>query len=369
MIAPSLSPAVPANQDAGLIIREREPVNHEYSFDRLSEGPDPLDRLTPNHLFYIRSHFKAPHLDAASHTLSIEGSVHTPVTFSLADLKKLPAEHRIATLECAGNGRVFLSPAEEGAQWQLGAVGTADWTGVLLSSLLDRANLDPRVLELVFEGAGAGKAKEKPIPPGEITYARSLPIAKAREVLIAYAMNGEDIPTDHGFPLRAIVPGFYGMSSVKWLTRIRAVTESFNGYWQTSDYAYWAEEGGLPVRRPLGEIQIKSSIARPCTREIIAAGEPYTIFGAAWTGGPEITRVDITTDDGATWSQAELIDPDEYGVWRRWRLLWQVPSKPGDYILKSRATDASGTTQREEHDKRFGSYVINHTVPIEVTVR
>jgi DMSO/TMAO reductase YedYZ molybdopterin-dependent catalytic subunit len=364
----SMSTQPPTNE-VGPIIRERDPVNYEYPFDHLSDGPGAKDRLTPNHLFYIRSHFKAPHLDAATHLLHIEGDMSTPFALGIGDLKKLHAETRTATLECAGNGRVFLSPAEEGAQWQLGAVATAEWTGVPLSILLDRADLDPNVVEIVFEGAGSGKAREKPIPPGEITYARSLPFAKAREVLIAYAMNGEDIPPDHGYPLRAIVPGYYGMSSVKWLTRIRAVTQPFQGYWQTSDYAYWDDDGGNPVRRPLGEIQIKSSIARPRISEIIAKGEPYAIFGAAWTGGPDIIGVDVSTDDGRTWSAAELIDPKEYGVWRRWRFLWNVSAEPGEFILRSRATDASGTTQPNEHDKNFGSYVIHHTIPIEVTVR
>jgi DMSO/TMAO reductase YedYZ molybdopterin-dependent catalytic subunit len=361
--------SVPPTPDSGLIIRESEPVNHEYSFDRLSETVGPGKRLTPNHLFYIRSHFKAPHIDAETHTLRIEGSVEAAFTLSVEDLRKLPSITCTVTLECAGNGRVFLSPAEEGAQWQLGAVGTAQWTGVPLTTLLDRAHLDPHAVELVFEGADAGKAKNPPTPPGEITYARSLPIAKAKDALIAYSMNGEDIPTDHGFPIRAIVPGYYGMSSVKWLTRIRAVDDPFQGYWQTSEYAYWEEQGGLPVRRPLGEVHLKSSIARPCIREVIPAGHPYTVFGAAWTGGPGVTCVEVTTDNGATWFPAELIDPNEYGVWRRWRFFWEVPSKPGDYILQSRATDEAGTTQREEHDQRFGSYVIDQTIPVAVTVR
>ncbi len=360
---------IPTIPGAGLIVREREPVNHESPFDLLSEGAALRDRLTPNHLFYIRSHFKAPHLDGAAHVLEIEGAVQSPFAMGVEDLKRLSAETRTATLECAGNGRVFLSPAEEGAQWQLGAAATAEWTGVPLATLLDRAHLDSSVVELVFEGADSGKAKTKPTPPSEITYARSLPLAKAREVLIAYAMNGEDIPADHGYPLRAIVPGFYGMASVKWLRRIRAVTERFHGYWQTSDYAYWDDEGGLPVRRALGEIQLKSSIARPRTREVVAAGRRYTVFGAAWTGGPEVTGVEVSTDDGATWSDTELIDPSEYGVWRRWRFVWNVPPGRGEYRLKSRATDASGAKQPAEHDKNFGSYVINHTIAIEVTAR
>jgi DMSO/TMAO reductase YedYZ molybdopterin-dependent catalytic subunit len=178
-------------------------------------------------------------------------------------------------------------------------------------------------MELILQGAGTGKAKEKPMPPGEITYARSIPFKKAHEVLLAYQMNGKDIPIDHGFPLRAIVPGYFGMSSVKWLTSIQAVETPFQGYWQTSDYAYWDNEGGLPVRRPLLEMKVKSSIARPRTREIVSAGQTSTIFGAAWTGEAEVLLVEVSTDDGATWEEAEFVDAQLYGVWRRWKFDWR----------------------------------------------
>jgi DMSO/TMAO reductase YedYZ molybdopterin-dependent catalytic subunit len=143
-------------------------------------------------------------------------------------------------LECAGNGRAFLIPQAEGAQWELGAVGNAEWTGVPLAALLERAGIEDAACEIVLEGAGQGTPKEPPVPPGPISYAWSLPRNKAlqREVLIAYAMNGCDLPQDHGYPVRAIVPAHFGMASVKWLTRIQAVREPFRGYWQTSDYAY-----------------------------------------------------------------------------------------------------------------------------------
>jgi DMSO/TMAO reductase YedYZ molybdopterin-dependent catalytic subunit len=354
---------------SGFIVREREPVNLEYPFDHLAEDPDARGRLTPNELFYVRSHFKAPMLDASDYFLKVQGSVQNPFTMTLDQLKQLPSESRIATLECAGNGRVFLSPAEEGAQWQLGAVGTAAWTGVPLVTLLDRAKLAPSAIELVFEGAGAGKPKEKPVPPGEISYARSLPIAKAQNILLAYKMNGEDIPRDHGYPVRAIVSGCYGMASVKWLTAIRAVDKPFQGYWQTSDYGYWDYEDGLPSRRPLLEMKVKSSIARPRVREIVPAGRSYTVFGAAWTGENEIVKVEVSTDDGKTWSQAEIVDPPVFGVWCRWKYDWHVPGQEMSVTLKSRATDSGGKTQPSEHDKSYGSYVIHHTVGIEVITK
>src|SRR5919106_2414244 len=215
----------------GLIIRQKEPNNLETPLDRVDSF------LTPAELFYIRSHFPTPKLELASYRLHVNGAVRHPFSLSYQQLRDMPSETRLATLECAGNSRVFLIPQTEGAQWELGAVGNAEWTGVPLRTLLERAGMEQDACEVVLEGADRGTPKEQPIPPGPISYARSLACEKAmqREVLIAYQMNGRDLPEDHGYPVRAIVPGHYGMASVKWLTRISAVSEPFRGYWQTSD--------------------------------------------------------------------------------------------------------------------------------------
>ena len=352
----------PGEPQVGLIIREREPVNLEYPFDQLDAF------LTPNDLFYIRSHFKAPRLDAKTYRLAIDGAVKQPFTISYKDLLAMPAVTRPATLECAGNGRIFLVPQVKGAQWQLGAVSTAQWTGVPLSALLDRAGLDPNACEVIFEAADKGTPKEEPVPPGETRYARSISVEKASDALIAYAMNGEEIPVDHGFPLRAIVPGHYGMASVKWLTHIRVVDQPFEGYWQTSDYGYWDFQDGNPIRHALGAMAVKSAIARPRTREFIPAGQAYQVFGASW-GGEVVTATEVSTDDGKSWQPVRFLDEEQPFVWRRWQFDWKVPEQKGVYLLRSRATDARGNAQPEEHEKRFGTYVIHHTFPIEVVVR
>jgi len=252
---------------AGLIIRQKEPTNLEMPFDRVDSY------LTPTELFYIRSHFPAPRIDVAGYQLRIDGAVRNPLTLSYEELREMPSETRTATLECAGNGRVFLVPQVRGAQWELGAVGNAEWTGVPLRALLERAGLEDDACEVVLEGADRGTPTEEPIPPGPISYARSVPREKAvqPEVLIAYQMNGRDLSRDHGYPVRAIVPGHYGMASVKWLTRIQAVREPFQGYWQTSDYGYWDSLDGKPVRRALAEMKLKSAIARPRVYETIFA--------------------------------------------------------------------------------------------------
>src|SRR3954467_386862 len=199
---------------AGLIIRQKEPKNLEAPFDRIDSY------LTPAELFYIRSHFPTPDLGRASYKLRIDGAVTGPFDLSYDDLRSMPSETRVATLEGAGNSRGFLVPQVPGAQWELGAVSNAEWTGVPLRALLERAGLADDACEIVLEGADRGTPKEEPMPPVPISYAWSLSRAKAlrSEVLIAYQMNGRDLPRDHGFPVRAIVPGHYGMASVKWLT-------------------------------------------------------------------------------------------------------------------------------------------------------
>jgi DMSO/TMAO reductase YedYZ molybdopterin-dependent catalytic subunit len=356
--------AVRQSSSIGLIIRQREPKNLETPFDQIDSF------VTPTELFYIRSHFTAPMLDIASYQLRVDGAVRNPFCLSYHQLRDMPSETRVAVLECAGNSRAFLVPQVEGTQWELGAVGNAEWTGVPLAALLKRAGMEEDACEIVLEGADQGMPKEKPVPPSRISYTRSLPRDKAiqREVLIAYQMNGCDLPLDHGYPVRAIVPGHYGMASVKWLTRIHAVRGPFQGYWQTSDYAYWDHPDGTPVRRALGEMKLKSEIARPIAYETLGPNQRYTVSGAAWAGETEVTEITVSTDGGQTWAEAEFLDPARRHTWRRWKFDWVTPKTPGKYTLLARAKDAEGRVQPDTHDQNYGSYVINHSLPIEVFV-
>jgi len=349
---------------AGLIIRQKEPDNLEAPFDQIDSY------LTPTELFYIRSHFPTPDVNLTSYRLRIDGAVRRPFSMSYEELRNMRSETRVATLECAGNSRVFLVPPAAGVQWELGAVGNAEWTGVPLRALLERADMQEDVCEIVLEGADRGTPKEEPVPPGPISYARSLARDKAiqPEVLIAYQMNGRDLPPGHGFPVRAIVPGHYGMASVKWLTRIEAVREPFHGYWQTSDYGYWASMRGKPVRRALGEMKLKSEIARPRVYETLLPNLIYTVSGAAWAGETDVTEIAVSTDGGQSWAKAEFLDPVQRHAWRRWTFDWLTPKQPGTYTLMARAKDANGQLQPDEHDPNYGSYVVNHSLPIEVFV-
>jgi DMSO/TMAO reductase YedYZ molybdopterin-dependent catalytic subunit len=353
-----------AARPVGLIIRQKDPNNLEMPFDQLD------DFITPNELFYIRSHFPTPELDTNAYRLSIGGAVRRELRLSYAHIRAMPTRTCTALLECAGNSRVFLVPPAPGAQWELGAVGNAEWTGVPLSLLLESAGLADDVCEIILEGADRGIPKEEPKPPGPISYARSIPRKRAMQsdVLIAYQMNGRDLTPDHGYPLRAIVPGYYGMASVKWLTDIVATTQPFQGYWQTSDYGYWDDSNGRPERRPLAEMKVKSQIARPRVYETVEPGRPYTIFGAAWAGDTEVTEIWVSLDGGASWVQGDFLDPINRHAWRRWKYDWTTPTQPGRYTLLAKAKGADQRTQPDGHNPNFGSYVIDHPLPIEVFV-
>ncbi len=193
--------------------------------------------------------------------------------------------------------------------------------------------------------------------------------ALAPETLIAYLINGQDLPLDHGYPVRTSVPEHYGMASVKWLTGIRAVREPFHGYWQTSDYAFWEQVDGMPVRRGLSEMMPKSAIARPAMHESIPAGQSYSIYGAAWSDGPAVSGIEVSTDGGENWAEGEFLDQPKPFVWRRWQYRWEIAAQPGRHILMARARDASGGVQPQHHDPSYGSYAIHHALPIEVFAR
>ena len=347
-----------------LISRGEEPLNLEMPFSALDEF------ITPSEKFYVRCHFPIPQLDAEGWRLKVEGAVGSSLELAYEEVRRMPKRTIIATMECAGNGRSFLNPKVKGVAWDLGAVGTAEWTGVLLRDVLERAGANDDATEIILEGADKGELKEAPRPPGEICYARSLPVAKARaDVLLAYELNGEPVTRSHGYPLRAVVPGWFGMASVKWLQRIVVSTTPFHGYYQSIDYTYWERRDGLPTLLPLAEMQVKAQIARPAANEAVPAGETYRVHGAAWAGEDEIAQVEISADGGTTWSTTKLLGDPVKNAWRFWEFHWDAPSKPTRCTLIARATDSAGRTQPRNRVIDYGSYVVNHWLPIEVEVR
>ena len=348
----------------GRIVRSEEPLNLEMPFETV-EG-----FITPTESFYVRTHFPIPAIDRDAWWLHVEGEVEKPFAINYEELLKLESLTIPVTLECAGNNRNFLEPKVKGVQWGLGAVGTAEWTGVPLSVLLDRAVVRSNAREVILEGADHGMLDDPKSAPGELTFSRSVPLEKAkRDVLLAYRMNGKDLPPEHGFPVRAIVPGWYAMASIKWLQRIIASSEPFTGYYQTLDYAYWKRRGDIGELTPLSEMEIKAEIARPAQGEAVLTNSNVRVRGAAWTSDGEITKVELSTDGGATWKQATLLGESKPNAWRFWEFNWKTPTAPGKQTLVARATDSLGRTQPAHRDPDRGTYMINHLLPIVVEVK
>jgi DMSO/TMAO reductase YedYZ molybdopterin-dependent catalytic subunit len=348
----------------GRIVHSEAPLNVEMPFETVESF------VTPTESFYVRTHFPIPKIDKNAWWLHVEGEVKNPFTINYEQLLELESVTIPVTLECAGNNRDFLEPKVKGVQWGLGAVGTAEWTGVPLSVLLDRAAVKSDAREVVLEGSDHGVLDDPKSPPGELTFSRSVPIEKAqRDVLLAYQMNGKDILPEHGFPVRAIVPGWYAMASVKWLQRLIITGQAFNGYYQTLDYAYWKRRGDIAALSPITELQVKAEIVKPAQGEKVPANSIVRIHGAAWSSGTEIARVEVSTDGGATWKDASLFGESKPNAWRFWEFNWETPAAPGKQTLVARATDSLGQTQPAHRDPDRGTYMINHLLPIGVEVQ
>ncbi len=348
----------------GLISRSDEPPNLEMPFASLR------DFVTPNERFYVRCHFPIPEVNPETWRLRIEGAVRRPLELSYRELTKMRGRTTTATVECAGNGRSHLEPKVKGVAWDLGAVGNAEWSGVLLRDVLEYAGVDNSATEVILEGADRGEIKEAPKPPGEIHYARSLPLAKAcTDVLLAWEMNGEALSAAHGFPLRALVPGWFGMASVKWLQRIIVSTVPFNGYYQSIDYTYWERHDGLPTLRPLAGMRVKAQIARPHENEAVPRATNYRVHGAAWGGDEKIAKVEVSVDGGENWVEANLLGEPVENAWRFWEFEWQTPDESKVCTLMARAFDSAGRGQPAERNADYGTYMVDHWLPIEVEVR
>src|SRR5256885_8697285 len=315
-----------------MITREKEPPNLEMLFSALDSFGTAKER------FYVRCHFPIPKINERDWRLKVEGKVARPFEVTMDDLRQMPTQMITVTLECAGNSRVFLVPKVKGVQWELGAVGNAEWTGVRLRELLQRAEVANNAREIILEGADNGTIAEPPRPAGKINFARSLPVEKAlNDVLLAHSMNGQPLTAAHGFPLRAIVPGWYAMASIKWLQRVIVTDQPFTGYYQTIDYAYWQRRAKVAELIPLSEMQIKAEIAKPAEGETVPANSSVRVHGAAWMSDGEITKVELSTDGGSSWKEANLLGEPKPNAWRLWEFNWQTPVAPGNQTLIARA--------------------------------
>jgi DMSO/TMAO reductase YedYZ molybdopterin-dependent catalytic subunit len=322
--------------------------------------------ITPVGLHYLLVHYDIPAVDPGTWRLELRGRVERPLSLSLADLRALPAVTRPVTLECAGNGRALLAPRPLSQPWLTEAVGTGEWTGVPLRVVLDQAGLADDVVELLFTGLDRG------IEGGEEqAYERSLPRDEAlgEDGLLAYELNGEPLPPQHGFPLRLVMAGWYGMAHVKWL--ITALTEPFAGYQQAVGYRLYDADGvaGALVTRMLPRsLTIPPGIPDFMTRERFLDAGPCRLEGRAWSGWAPVDRVEVSVDGGDTWDDAEIGPPVGERAWRGWSYAWDA-SVPGTYVISSRATDAAGNAQPLEPPWNLKGYANNEVERIPVTVR
>ena len=332
----------------------------------------PLEALrydvTPIGLHYLLIHYDIPDIDTGSWRLHLHGLVEREVELGLDDLRALPQITRTVTMECAGNGRARLSPRPLSQPWLYEAVGNARWTGVLVDDVLAETGIGDGVVEAVFTGADRG------VEGGiEQSYQRAVTLEELGDTgaLLAYELNGAPLPPQHGAPLRLVVPGWYGMTNVKWVTSIELVDAPFDGFQQTRSYRFRqsSDELGEPVTR----MHVRSLLIPPgmpdffSRRRVLDRGE-VELQGRAWSGVAPIDTVEVSTDEGRSWRSAELSPPDDPGAWTGFRFVWEAAT-PGDTVVMCRATDAHGNRQPDDPDWNLGGYAVNAPHRLEVTVR
>ena len=350
--------------EAGITIEELQLAarNHGMPLEALRYP------LTPIGLHYLLIHYDIPAVALDRWRLTVDGRMRRPLSLSLDELRARPATEVAVTMECAGNGRARLTPRPLSQPWLLEAVGTARWRGVPLRPLLEEAGVEDDAVEILFTGLDHG------LEGGiEQDFARSLPLAEALrdEVLLAYEVNGVPLPPQHGFPLRLVVPGWYGMTNVKWLGRITALDAPFEGYQQAQGYRLRRDpdDPGTPLTR----IAPRALMVPPghpdfLTRERVVPLGPCRLTGRAWAGAAPVAAVEVSTDAGASWREAALGRADlGPWAWREWTFEWD-PSDPGTYVLCCRATDEAGNQQPTGQAWNVGGYANNAVQRVAVTV-
>ena len=362
--------ALPAVGVAGVeeVLRGRRRMLQVNGYAMCAETPlEALTTyLTPNDLFFVRNHWIPRMPDPKTWALRVDGEVGTPLELSLEELKAMPQTTVTCVLQCAGNGRAFMNPVVPGVQWKHGAVGNARWTGVRVKDLLVKAGLKVAGKHLHTFGTDN--------PPGKVPpFSRSLEIEKVLEDgLVALEMNGEPLPAPHGAPARLVVPGWAGDHWMKWLERLSPQPEAQKGFYMDVAYRFPDKPGGPGVAfkpeemHPVTELFVKSNIS-DCPKKA-KVGRPVTLRGFAFSGAPDIGKVEISVDGGSTWKDAVLDREHDPYAWRFWSLPWK-PDAPGKATLRARATDSRGSVQPKEAVWNQSGYLHNawHGVEIEVT--
>ncbi len=315
--------------------------------------------ITPVNLFFVRNHMSEPtEFDAETYRLKISGEVEHALELTLAELRKMTPATVTNTLECAGNGRAFYEPHVPGVQWQRGAVGNARWTGPRLKDLLDRAGVKSTGKFVAFFGLDE--------PPEKVPkFVRGVPIGKAMDpdTLLATQMNGAALSKHHGYPVRALAPGWIGAASCKWLADIRVLDKEYDGNFMKPGYRMPnnpVTKGGdiIGDTTPITRLNVKSLITRPSDGTKVKAGRPVQLSGVAWAGDADITKVDVSTDGGQSWQPAQLGKDHEKYAWRLWQYTWK-PAKAGEYTVMVRASDGTGRVQPDEPGWNPSGYLWN----------
>ena len=324
--------------------------------------------VTPIGAHYLLTHYDIPVVDPASWRLEVAGAVGTPLELDLDAIRARPAVTRRVTIECAGNGRARLVPRPVSQPWLDEAIGTAQWTGTPLAPLLAEAGISADAVDVAFTGADHGVERGV-----EQDYARGLSLSEAMtaDALLVYAMNDQPLPTQHGGPLRLVVPGWYGMAQVKWLRRITVLTEPFDGFQNVRAYRIKREtdDDGEPVTR----IRPRALVVPPgfpdfMSRQRIVDRGRVELFGRAWSGWAPIARVEVSVDGGASWHDAELGAQPEPYCWRSWNWTWQAAA-PGQHEIWTRATDGAGNVQPVTQNWNRQGMANNHVQRVIVVVR
>jgi len=355
------APSRVADLDEGISVEELQLAarNHGLPLEALRFD------LTPPGLHYLLTHYDIPAVDPDAFRLVMDGVVDGPLSLDLDAIRSRPRRSTVVTLECAGNGRARLRPRPVSQPWLVEAVGTSRWTGTPLSPLLREAGLPDDAVDVVFTGADHGIERGV-----EQDYQRSLPVREAmrEEVLLAYEMNGAPIPPQHGYPLRLVVPGWYGMAQVKWLTRIDVVADPFDGFQMR---AYCLRQQPEDPGTPLTRIEPRALLVPPgfpdfMSRTRVLRAGPTIVEGRAWSGWAPVDAVDVSVDQGQTWSSATLEPaPDRWG-WARWSWTWEATV--GNYTMSARASDASGRSQPVDAPWNRGGFANNLVQRVAVTV-
>ena len=355
----------PASTETGpLTVRVTRPYDAETPVREFTSY------LTPNHRFFVRSHFGPPPPEAVSEVhwkLHISGLVERPQEFTLNDLHHMKAVTVTAVVQCSGNGRAFHRPKVPGIQWERGAVGNAQWTGVRLRDLLAKAGVRTEARHVQFQGA------DRPVVASVPLFIRSIPLEKALhpDTVLAYEMNGRPLPTLHGAPLRVITPGWMADSCIKWLTEITVQADEAKGYYMQTAYRVPTKpvEPGVSATGPSTPVEamvVNSLVATPQEGQRVQPG-PVTIQGVAWGGEAKVMKVEVSIDEGKSWEPARLVGEDHPYAWRQWQYVWNAKTT-GTFTILSRTTDLHGDVQPAASPWNPSGYLWNGWDRVTVTV-